>query len=149
MGTALKRKGEFELATECYNHALKINPNHADCEKNLIEILTIFIPQKKIISPIIQANEAIREISISYQNEAPFPDSKIAKLYIESSNILTDNNIEIDYPLSQVYRRNTNNLNCKRHKEIFNKNNVIPKFCFGCYKVQIEPKTVVDFLNYS
>ena len=38
-------------------------------------------------------------------------------------------------------------MGCKRHKKIFNDYNVIPNNCFGCYKVIIEPKTVIDLVK--
>ena len=31
--------------------------------------------------------------------------------------------------------------------EIFDKFNVIPKFCFGCYKVQAEPRSVPELIK--
>jgi hypothetical protein len=38
-------------------------------------------------------------------------------------------------------------LNCKRHKSIFDQHNIIPKFCFGCYKVQVEPNTILELIK--
>lgn len=36
---------------------------------------------------------------------------------------------------------------CKRHLWVFDQFNVIPKYCFNCYKVQIEPRTVVELFK--
>jgi len=36
---------------------------------------------------------------------------------------------------------------CKRHLSSFNKYNIIPKYCFDCYKVVIEPRTVVELFK--
>lgn len=36
---------------------------------------------------------------------------------------------------------------CGRHMSIFNQFNIIPKYCFSCYKVFIEPRTVVELLK--
>jgi hypothetical protein len=36
---------------------------------------------------------------------------------------------------------------CKRHMLVFNKFNIIPKYCFNCYKVLIEPRTVVELFK--
>ena len=49
--------------------------------------------------------------------------------------------------LSQAYRFNSKNLNCSRHVQIFNKNNIIPKFCFNCYKVQVDAEDVIDLIK--
>jgi len=36
---------------------------------------------------------------------------------------------------------------CERHMEIFNRFNAIPRYCFGCYKVYIEPRNVIELLK--
>ena len=36
---------------------------------------------------------------------------------------------------------------CARHMVVFEKHKIIPEICFGCYKVFIEPKTVVELLK--
>lgn len=36
---------------------------------------------------------------------------------------------------------------CKRHGLVFDKFNIIPKYCFSCYKVLIEPRTVVELFK--
>lgn len=33
---------------------------------------------------------------------------------------------------------------CMRHMQIFNQFNAIPEYCFSCYKVVIEPRTIVE-----
>lgn len=36
---------------------------------------------------------------------------------------------------------------CTRHKMVFDQTGIIPEFCFGCYKVQIAPRTVVELFK--
>lgn len=36
---------------------------------------------------------------------------------------------------------------CERHMQVFNKFNAIPKYCFNCYKVFFEPRTVVELFK--
>jgi len=36
---------------------------------------------------------------------------------------------------------------CKRHLMVFNEFNIIPEFCFNCYKVVIEPRTVMELFK--
>ena len=48
---------------------------------------------------------------------------------------------------TQIFRKNSTNLNCSRHFKIFNKFNVIPKFCFSCYKVQINLFSIIDLIK--
>ena len=60
----------------------------------------------------------------------------------KSSNIKN-----FDFHLSQIWRSNTINLGCNRHFEIFDKFKVIPEYCFGCFKVQIELKSIIDLIK--
>ena len=54
---------------------------------------------------------------------------------------------EIDYIETQTYRRNSQNLDCERHHDVFNQSNIIPKFCFSCFKIQIEPQNVKELIK--
>ncbi len=38
-------------------------------------------------------------------------------------------------------------VDCSRHMQVFNKFDVIPEYCFACYKVQISPRNVVELLK--
>ena len=31
--------------------------------------------------------------------------------------------------------------------KVFNKFNIIPKFCFGCYKVLVEPRSILELIK--
>lgn len=37
--------------------------------------------------------------------------------------------------------------NCERHMSLFLKASIIPEYCFGCYKILIEPRTVVELFK--
>jgi len=36
---------------------------------------------------------------------------------------------------------------CKRHLSVFDRFNIVPKYCFECYKVLIEPRNVVELFK--
>ena len=38
-------------------------------------------------------------------------------------------------------------LNCKRHFKVFNEFNIIPKYCFSCYKIQISLFNIIDLIK--
>ena len=38
-------------------------------------------------------------------------------------------------------------MRCDRHFDVFNQFKIIPQYCFGCYKVQVELKSILDFLR--
>ena len=57
-----------------------------------------------------------------------------------------------DAPFSLQIARGTSSFEwnpggCQRNAAIFDKFNVIPEFCFGCYTVQVEPRTVVELFK--
>ena len=52
-----------------------------------------------------------------------------------SDNIIKTYEKEFNYNETQIYRKNSINLNCKRHFKVFNEFNIIPKYCFAFYKI--------------
>jgi hypothetical protein len=36
---------------------------------------------------------------------------------------------------------------CKTHLKVFDEKNIIPSYCFSCYKIQIEPRNVVELFK--
>ena len=147
MGNALKDKGDLETAIDSYQQALKIKPDLAEAKANAISLLTSYTPQKENLNSIIKVHEAIRKIDIACKSSNIISDEHIVNLFLESSNFISDNSLEIRTELSQTYRRNSVDLNCKRHMSIFKEHDIIPEFCFGCYKVQVEPRSIIDLIK--
>ena len=48
-----------------------------------------------------------------------------------------------------MFKKNSKNLNCQSHFKVFNKFNIIIKFCFSCYKIQVNTINVVDLIKLS
>ena len=71
----------------------------------------------------------------------------IATLFKNSNKVIQNNIKELTFIETQIYRRNSIDLNCKRHHKVFNHFDVIPKFCFNCFKIQIEPKNVLELFK--
>lgn len=71
-------------------------------------------------------------------------DQEVIKLFANFAGIPPDSKID-----PQIFRGGENNfpLGCTRHLEIFSKFNVIPKYCFDCYKVLITPRSVVELFK--
>ena len=44
---------------------------------------------------------------------------------------------------------NMTDLNCFRHMKIFDEKEIIPEFCFGCFKVQVEVTSFVDLIKVT
>ena len=147
MGIIQQEKGECEAAIESCSEALKIEPDYAEAESNLILLLTTYTPKKENTSPIVKVNEAIRKLEIKVPSSKIISDFQVVDLFSESSNYISSFNLELKTKLSQTYRRNSVDLDCNRHMSIFNEHNIIPKFCFGCYKVQVEPRSIIELIK--
>ena len=147
MGSALNTKGNVEAAIDSYQQALKIKPDLTEATANLVSLMTSYTPQKESHNLIIKVNEAIRKIDITCKSSKIISDEHIINLFLESSTFISGNSLEIKTELSQTYRRNSVDLNCERHMSIFNEHDIIPEFCFGCYKVQVEPRSIIDLIK--
>lgn len=146
LGLTLGAIGRFDKAMSTFIKIIEINPN-LQSYLSLVELLTIFDPQKKVSHPILKVAQEIKEINLKNKTSDIISNESIIKIIHTSSNIFKKYNIRLRTHLNQIYRRNSIELNCKRHKAIFNKFNIIPKFCFGCYKVQVEPGSILDLIK--
>jgi hypothetical protein len=71
-------------------------------------------------------------------------DQEVIQFFGKFAEIPPDQKID-----SQIFRGGENNfpLGCSRHLELFSKLNVIPKYCFDCFKVLISPRNVVELFK--
>ena len=147
LGNTLKELGRLDEAETSYTQAIALKPDFAEAKVNLMELLTIHTSQKQSSQPIVKVDQEIKEISLSDVCAGALANGDIVDLFHKASNIIEKHSLDIVTDLSQTYRRNLVDLNCTRHKQIFDKFNFIPEFCFGCYKVQIEPRSVVELIK--
>jgi len=147
MGNALKDKGDLEAAIDSYELALKNKPDYAEATSNLLSFMTTYASKKENPNAIVTANEEIRKINIKNNTSKVITDDQVVNFFSKSESHLSFNNLGIKTKLSQVYRHNSVDLNCSRHKSIFNQHDIIPEFCFGCYKVQVEPRSIIELIK--
>ena len=147
MANALEDKGDLETAIDFYNEALKIEPDYDEAMSNLLSLLTSFTPLKENPNLIVKVNEKIRKIDIKNVTSKIISDDWVINLFSKSEAYMNSFSLGLKTKLSQVYRHSSVDLNCSRHKSIFNQHNIIPKFCFGCYKVQVEPRSIMELIK--
>ena len=126
-----------------------MNPEFEEAYNNLVKILTFHISKKHNTNPCIISNKLLQNVIFNYNLYNKISNSDIKSFFKICNNIILKNkNIDSLKSIeTQIYRRNTTNLNCDRHFEVFNTFNAIPKFCFECFKVLIEPNNVVDLFK--
>ena len=139
---SLKLIGNYKLSIKYILLAMNLSPINEKFKNSLIDVFNYYKP-KTNGNVIIDVNYKINELHTLKENSS-IQISLINIILKESEEILKKNNINLNYPETQIYRKNKINLNCDRHFGIFNKYKIIPKFCFSCYKVQVTLNTVLE-----
>ena len=134
-------------AIESFIKSIELNKNFKKPIKHLIKVLARTKNIKEINSSIVSKHNELNNINL-YYNPTEYLDDKIISDFIKETNEIIGRNFQdLDYNETQIYRRNQDFLNCRRHKKVFDTYEVIPKFCFNCYKVQIEPENLIDLIK--
>jgi tetratricopeptide (TPR) repeat protein len=147
MGNALQEQGKLEEAIEAYNKALAIKPDNAGAQHNLAETLKIYSPKNNHRNPLINLDNKIK--AKHNKHALPKIDQELAAYTLNLLNELQTSDKNLSTKYLQIYRRNTVDLNCTRHMQIFREKEIIPKFCFSCYKVQVDVTTVLDLIRLA
>ena len=147
MGNALKEQGKLDEAIEAYNKAISIKPDNAEAYNNTSELLKMYSPKSKRSNNLFIIDNKIKELSSRLLNAKS--NRKIVNNLLVGLSYINKDAFKHKTPLSQIYKRNKVNLNCKRHKKIFYTKDIIPEFCFGCFKVQVEVDTVIDLIKVT
>ncbi len=147
LGTSYLHLGNYEQAIDCFTNALSLNNRNNNCKIMTIDILNYIVPKTNQNNLLLKLNEKVLN---------NFSDEKLNKipkyeLIIQLIDIIKDDlgkeEHKIIYNKTEIFRRNTENLNCGRHFKVFNKFSVIPEYCFSCYKVQISTKNVFSLIK--
>ena len=147
LGISYLEIGMFEKAAENFEIAFKLNTNDISAQKHLINILNLIIPSDNKYEGIIKLNYKINTLIKNLKIKNYFDTKNIKKILNLSNNLIDNFENDLVFNETQIFRKNSTNLNCLRHFKVFNEFNIIPKFCFSCYKIQINLFTVVDLIK--
>ena len=146
-GAALQELNRLDEAIDDYQKALSINPQYTDAKKNYLTIIKFYSPKNADESLLFKLNKRVKtagETDFSKLN-----DIQLSSLLVSQIKGIQKAEPSLQTELSQIYKSNSIDLGCKRHMTIFNTQNIIPEFCFGCYKVQVEVSTVLDLIRLT
>jgi hypothetical protein len=146
LGMTYKLLGKYELSIIFFLEALKLNLYNDRVKNFLIDICNYYDPINNQ-RYIIDINSQINNLNLFEDEKKIIKNSEIFKLFENSEKLLRVNKVNFNYPETQIFRRNKSNLNCKRHLKVFSEHNIIPSFCFNCYKVQITLNSVLDLIK--
>ena len=147
IGIVRDDQGKLEEAIEAYTKALAIKPDYADAYLNASELLKTYAPKSQKTDILLSTNEKVKKVGNKLLSTNS--DKEIADNLSEAIDCISKDKFNFKTPLSQIYRRNSVDLNCRRHSKIFYTKNIIPEFCFGCFKVQIEVDTLFSLIKLT
>tara|TARA_Y100000816_G_scaffold109041_1_gene76115 strand:- start:158 stop:1477 length:1320 start_codon:yes stop_codon:yes gene_type:complete len=140
--------GKYKKAIKNYLKTLSIDSSNIIAIKSIIFLLTYHVSDND--HPIINANNELRLLKQDRKLINLLMTENLSLILKRSIEILNKISIDINklnFTETQSYRRNPLDLNCDYHHKVFNHINIIPKFCFNCFKVQIEPENVIDLIR--
>lgn len=147
LGISYLELGMYEKALDQFITALKLNDNDYQAQTNLINTFNLNKPKVSDEHPLIEINDKIEKLTQNKKFNTKFENKNIKELIEKSNELIKKYKNNLFLNETQIFRKNSVNLNCGRHFKVFNEFNIIPKYCFGCYKVQINLETVVDLIK--
>jgi tetratricopeptide (TPR) repeat protein len=147
MGISYNELGVYGEAAKNFSQALNLNDNNHNAKNNLIDLFLVTSIGENNRHPLIKINNKIKNINNKITINNSINLEHVKDILNESDNIIKTYQKEFNYNETQLYRKNSTNLECKRHFKVFNEFNIIPKYCFACYKIQITLGNVVDLIR--
>ncbi|MDA7469470.1 tetratricopeptide repeat protein, partial [Candidatus Pelagibacter ubique] len=104
-------------AIESFIKSIEINKNFKKPIKHLIKALARTNNIKETNSSIVSKHNELNKINL-YYNSTEYLDDKIISNFVkETDEIIGKNFQDLDFKETQIYRRNQDFLNCRRHKK--------------------------------
>ena len=139
--------GENEDAITNFLKSIKLNKNLKEAIDGLLSVLSQTEKINISNSNIILAHNELNKIEIKYNNQEFISDNDIKILLIKTNNILDKYLDKFEFDRVQTYRETQLSPHCNRHLKIFKTKNIIPEYCFGCYKIQVDVKNIIDLIK--
>ena len=147
LGKILTDLGKLKEAEILYQKAIELDPQNIDVQNNLISLLSLYKPRCLKLNTLHLINEEFLRININPKSTKLITDNDAIEIYRYGLNIYKKYHLDIESNFLQIFKQNQISLDCKRHFLIFNNYKIIPEFCFSCYKVQVEAKSIIEFIK--
>lgn len=144
LSESLKHQGKLDEDMQTLQRGLKKEPGNSLITDALAEILNYYASQVETQGLHTKAQKLLKCVTAKDTGLGMIPDEIVVTLFQECHSILASHELYAESAETQIWRGITSDPGCKRHMKIFN---VIPEFCFGCYKVSIEPSMWSTSLN--
>jgi len=148
LGNTLITQGKFEEAIKVVQMPLDKEPKNREAMKCLIGALNYCSPEAAVDGSHAKVQEKLRKIVPASTDTPNISNETVQKLYQQSYSEIASSGLPLDnYTPTQIWRGENYYQACDRHFVVFNNFNVIPEYCFSCYKVYVEPRTVVELIK--
>ena len=147
IGLIYENLGKNHESIEYFAKALTLDENYFIAKENLITKLSQTEKVNHENSSLIKTHKEINKFSFSYNQIDKIDEKNIKNLFSKANELLIKNLPKIEFSETQLFRRSDYQLGCERHFKLFNNHKIIPKYCFSCFKVQINLKNVVDLIK--
>lgn len=137
----------LDEALQSFQTAAKNAPGNSRFYAFLIEILNQYVPNSETECPYVKVQKSLQQINTEYVNTRMISDETVRQLYQQCRSTIALHQLDINTDKNQLFRGTNNNPYCHRHLMVFNKYNIIPEYCFECYKVTLEPRTVMELFK--
>ena len=149
LGLVYRDLSRFNDAIESFEKALICSPEYKPAVANLMETLRLTNEPKKSNNPIVSVHTSLSELSKVFFEDDTWSESKIVGFLTQCFAVAEAESLDLRTRQSQIFNQTGRNLNCSRHKAIFNQYNIIAKHCFGCFKVQVDFQSLLDLLRLT
>ncbi|NQU59414.1 MAG: tetratricopeptide repeat protein [Rhodospirillales bacterium] len=129
-------------------------PQNTEISRLLIETLNNHLPRVAATGSHTQAQRELLRLTPAPDTSEAIADETVRRLYRQCEAIVETHKLGPCDDMWQIYRGVTARQweksphgDCERHMVVFDTFNVIPEYCFGCYKISIKPRNVVELFK--
>jgi tetratricopeptide (TPR) repeat protein len=146
-GILLTDTCQLEEALDAYDKALSSRSDFTEAYHNAAELLKMYSPIKTKMHKLFALDTEIKSLCAALQKS--HTGEEIAVTLDKAFTLIDESKATYKTPLTQIYRHNSIDMNCKRHMSIFDTQDIIPEYCFSCFKVQVEVEYLIDLVKLT
>jgi len=147
LGVTLQEQGQLDEAIASFNKALSLKPDYAEAYYNMGELLKLYSNVSSSMRGLIDIDRQSKEFGAKLLVSST--DQEIGAIVSETLGFINRAEFKFKTLESQLYKRNAVDLNCSRHMKIFDQKSIIPEFCFGCFKIQVEVNDLFSLIKLT
>ena len=118
-----------------------------DAISGIIFVLSVYEPRLYDRSEILALNRMLNKVSLKSLYATSEIDLRSTDFVKNGTNVIKSLGSQFKTERSQIFKSNSIDFNCRRHKKIFDEKNIIASYCFSCFKVQVDVSSLSDLIR--